>query len=351
VQGRGAQHAGNGASPIATVDLFSGAGGLSLGLHAAGFQPIAAVESDRDCVKTYMARPEHASTEMFDDDLVTLLDRGALEHLRGAVEVVAGGPPCQPWSSGGLRRGSADRRDGLPAFVETVARLEPDAFVLENVAGLAHGGRRAQLDRLLARLRALPARYDVRWAKVSAADHGVPQRRVRVFVVGTRRPRPFEFPAPTHGDERTQPRRNAGDVLTAEGVGERNDAIVTYARQPDLRPDPYDGHVYNGGGRPIDLAKPASTMLASMGGNKTPWVDGHAVVPEYHAHLLAGGAPREGIVPGARRISVQEAAAIQTFPPAMRFEGARSSQYRQVGNAVPPRLATAMGRALAESLR
>jgi DNA (cytosine-5)-methyltransferase 1 len=326
------------------VDLFSGAGGLSLGLHAAGFQAVAAVECDRDCAKTYLARPEHAATELFDDDVVTLLDRGALDHWQGAVDVVVGGPPCQPWSSGGLRRGALDARDGLPAFVEAVRRLAPEAFLLENVAGLARGRGRARLDALLAELRDL--RYDVTWAALSAADYGVPQRRVRVFVAGTRRGPRFEFPVPTTA---LAP-RPAGDVLTRAGFGEPNDAIVTYARQPDLRPNPYDGHVYNGGGRPIDLAEPAPTMLASMGGNKTPWVDTLDVVPEYHAHLVAGGAPREGVVPGARRITVQEAAALQTFPRAMTFAGTRSSQYRQVGNAVPPRLATALGYALAAAL-
>jgi DNA (cytosine-5)-methyltransferase 1 len=334
-----------GVRPVPTVDLFSGAGGLSLGLHAAGFRAVAAVESDHDCVKTYMARPEHAATEVFDGDLGSLLDGRALDHVRDAVEVVVGGPPCQPWSSGGLQRGVGDERDGLPAFVAAVRHLAPRAFLLENVAGLARGQGRARLDHLLTELRALPARYDVQWAALTAADYGVPQRRVRVFVVGTRAGDEFAFPAPTHTTPVT-----AGAVLTAEPVGEPNDAIVTYAKRPDLRPDPYDGHVYNGGGRPIDLAKPAPTMLASMGGNKTPWVDTHGVVPQYHAHLLAGGAPRDGIVAGARRITVQEAAAIQTFPRAMHFEGARSSQYRQVGNAVPPLLATAVGHALATAL-
>jgi DNA (cytosine-5)-methyltransferase 1 len=83
-----------------------------------------------------------------------------------------------------------------------------------------------------------------------------------------------------------------------------------------------------------------------MGGNKTPWLDTASVVPEYHSHLLAGGQPKSGLVEAARRITVEEAALLQTFSSNMVFEGKRSSRYRQVGNAVPPLLAEALGRAL-----
>ena len=108
--------------------------------------------------------------------------------------------------------------------------------------------------------------------------------------------------------------------------------------------------MYNGGGRPIDPGRPAPTLLASMGGNKTPWVDTLGLVRTYHAHLLAGGAPRTGRVSGGRRITVAEAAALQTFPAGTAFCGPRSSQYRQVGNAVPPTLAAAVASRLAAAL-
>ena len=87
-----------------------------------------------------------------------------------------------------------------------------------------------------------------------------------------------------------------------------------------------------------------------MGGNKTPWVDTLGVVPEYHVHLARGGKPRRGRVQGARRITVEEAALLQTFPLGTWFSGSRSSRYRQVGNAVPPRLMEVVGRALLRQL-
>jgi DNA (cytosine-5)-methyltransferase 1 len=91
-------------------------------------------------------------------------------------------------------------------------------------------------------------------------------------------------------------------------------------------------------------------MLASMGGNKTPWLDTLGVVPAYHAHLVAGGPPRQGRVPGARRLTVEEAALLQTFPARTAFVGRRTSQYRQIGNAVPPLLAEHLGLALRRQL-
>ena len=98
------------------------------------------------------------------------------------------------------------------------------------------------------------------------------------------------------------------------------------------------------------MTEPAPTLLASMGGNKTPWVDTLGVVPAYHAHLRAGGRPREGQVPGARRITVEEAAQLQSFPPGTELAGRRSSCYRQVGNAVPVGLAEVLGYAVADLL-
>jgi DNA (cytosine-5)-methyltransferase 1 len=136
----------------------------------------------------------------------------------------------------------------------------------------------------------------------------------------------------------------------AQVDGVPNNSIVTYARKPDIRPSPYDGHLFNGGGRAIDLDAPAPTILASAGGNKTPFIDMAGIVPTYHRHLLAGGAPRAGQVDGARRITVQEAATLQTFPRSARLAGPRSKQYTLVGNAVPPRLSRAVGKQLMKHL-
>jgi DNA (cytosine-5)-methyltransferase 1 len=317
-------------APLPVLDLFSGAGGLSQGLVGAGFEIVGAVETSADACSTFRAR--HPQAKVYEQDLATV----ELRSMRGHVAVVAGGPPCQPFSVGGKRLAGEDPRNGLPQFVRAVAEVRPDAFLMENVAGL--GARRAYFEAVLAELAGLG--YHVSWQVLEAARFGVPQLRRRLFVVGTRR-LGFSFP---EGSATAVP---AGRVLNpAHPLGPPNAAVVTYARNPSLRPDPYHGHLWNGGGRPIDLARPSPTLLASMGGNKTPWLDTLGLVPAYHAHLARGGAPRQGCVPGARRLTVQEAALLQGFPASCSFAGPRSSQYRQVGNAVPPPLARAVGSAL-----
>lgn len=321
---------------LAIVDLFAGAGGLSLGLEQAGFEVLGGAEWDRDACETFAK--VHPSAEVLEGDVCAM----SFRKWRGSVDLLVGGPPCQPWSNGGLRRGADDPRDGWPAFLRILKDLRPQGFVAENVAGFAQGPRRDAFKQLVLELEC--AGFRVAAKVLNAADYGVPQKRQRLLIIGLRRGT-FRFPR-----RRPAPWRTAGSVLGPEPIGTPNASIVTYAKYPDLRPNPYDGHIYNGGGRPIDLTKPAPTLLASMGGNKTPWVDALNVVPEYHAHLLAGGQPRSGKVPGARRITVEEAALLQTFPLGMHFAGQRSSQYRQVGNAVPPMLAYALGRALVRQL-
>jgi DNA (cytosine-5)-methyltransferase 1 len=329
-------------APLEAIDLFAGAGGLSLGLEAAGFCSSAAVDADADACATY--RSQHPGTKVVEGDIAGV----DLRQWRGSVALVAGGPPCQPFSVGGKRLAASDPRNGLPQFVRAVADIRPGAFLLENVAGLALAGKRTYLSGVLSQLQALG--YTLSWQVVQAADYGVPQQRRRLFVVGSTSQR-FRFPPPTHGASAPRPWVSTGSVVDLEEPrGEPNSAIVTYARRPSLRPGAYHGHLYNGGGRPIELARPAPTMLASMGGNKTPWLDTLGVVPQYHAHLLAGGQPRQGLVPGARRITLVEAAILQSFPAGTRFAGRRSSQYRQVGNAVPPLLAEHLGRALRQQL-
>lgn len=324
-----------------SIDLFAGAGGLSFGFHDAGIKSIYAVECDKHAAKTFELN--------FPDAKVSCADVRTIDfsRYRGKVDIVCGGPPCQPFSSGGLRNSADDTRDMIPTFIEAVRSIAPQAFLMENVNGLTVGERRAYLDSVLDQLRGLG--YNITWQVVNAAEYGVPQIRKRLIIIGVRE-EIFEFPTPTHGPGKPLPYVSAGEVLAVVNSQTVNTARVTYARNPDLRPNPYHGQLYNGGGRPIDLEQPAPTILASAGGNKTHFLDLDGVVVTYHGHLLRGGAPQTGNLPGARRLTVEESAALQTFPANMTFSGPQSAKYRQIGNAVPPLLGYIIGKKLAEHL-
>jgi DNA (cytosine-5)-methyltransferase 1 len=326
---------------IAGLDLFSGAGGFTLGLKQAGVVTLGAVEKEPYRAQTFALHTPNANLIQSD------IQKVDLSVYRGKVDLVYGGPPCQPFSSGGRRLASQDDRDMIPEYVKAIERVNPFAFLMENVPGLSVGERGSYLSSVLQAFRDLG--YRVSWKVINAADFGVPQKRRRLFVVGMK-DREFIFPEETHGKNRRWPHVSVRDVLPMHQVGTPNTSKVFYAKNPDTRPSPYDGHVFNGGGRAINRNEPCHTLLASAGGNKTHFFDDLNLVPEYHRHLMAGGKPRVGELLGARRLTVEESATIQTFPPDVVFVGPRSAHYHQIGDAVPPLLATALGKSLVNQM-
>ena len=323
------------------IDLFSGAGGLSLGLTQAGWRIEAAVEFDADALATHRANMPEA--HHIGEDVRTVDFR----QFEG-IGLVAGGPPCQPFSVSGHQRGREDERDMVPQFVRAVREARPTCFLMENVHGLATKRFQAYLNERLAELQSLG--YDVHTNVLNAADYGVPQRRLRLFVVGVPKGQPFSFPAPSHGPGRAHPRRTVREALSNVVSEAPNRAKVVYCKNPILRPSPYAGMLLNGKGRPLNLDGPSHTIPATAGGNRTHILDPEGVLLEYHRLLRAGGAPRAGLVPECRRLSVRESAALQTFPSDFAFTGRTSRQYSQIGNAVPVLLARRVGEAILRSL-
>ena len=272
----------------------------------------------------------------------------ALRSLRGKIDLVAGGPPCQPFSVAGHQRAHEDPRDCVPYFTKAVDTLRPRAFVMENVAGLALRRHRTYLATAIERLATLG--YRVSAMVLDAADYGVPQHRKRLFVIGVRGKVPLRFPVPTHGLGAAKPHVASANAIRNAPKDLANRAIVTYAKNPVLRPSPWDGMMVNGGGRPINLDEPSQTIPASAGGNRTHIVDETGVLVEYHRYLCNGGVPRSGLVAGVRRLTVAESAMLQGFPRDFRFSGGQSARYRQVGNAVPPPLAAAIVRSVLQQV-
>jgi len=219
--------------------------------------------------------------------------------------------------------------------------------LMENVPGLGSSSRIHYLNYILNSISELG--YSPSWKIVNSAHYGVPQNRRRLFVLALRNRAPW-FPMPTHGPDKPNALVPSGSVVSHIPIGEPLDCPVVYAKHPDPRPSPYAGLVYNGGGRPINLEAPCPTILASAGGYKTHWVDTEEIAPAYTRHLLNGGTPRDGLVPGARRLTVKESALIQSFPEDLEFAGSRSSVYTQVGDSVPPILAEKIAECLIEQM-
>jgi len=322
---------------------------MDLGFLTAGFEPVWANDIDRFAVETYR---RNIGSHIALGDVRNQNIPGP-----GSADVVIGGPPCQGFSVAGKMDPNDPRSRHVWDFLAVVEHIKPRAFVMENVAALAENQRWTSLrDALIRTSRQLG--YRTKLFVLTASDYGVPQNRQRMFLIGVRQGSPR---APKPVTAKSPPSlRDVLSRLPAYGSA-GNDLIcparVTVAAKPVLRRSPYAGMLFNGQGRPLDLNRPASTLPASMGGNRTPIIDqqqleqaGESWVVEYHRHLRGGGAPCSSVPSSLRRITVQEAAAIQTFPPEMEFVGPLTTQYRQIGNAVPPMLAYHVAEALKGSL-
>ncbi|MFD0909514.1 DNA cytosine methyltransferase [Ruegeria arenilitoris] len=345
------------------VSLFSGAGGMDEGFARSGFDVVFANDIDRDACETY--RLNHSGAIHHG----SLLDPEVGEMLaQHDVDLVFGGPPCQGFSVAGKMDPDDERSRLIHSFFDVVDSLQPKAFVCENVKALAFLNRWAGVrDALMKRGR---KNHRVALVILNATDFGVPQIRERMFLVGLHRD-VFNgtdddlqsFIEESLEEQRSKPTTVAEIVRSLGRAGSETNprvcaARITYARSPIMRKSPYAGMMFNGAGRPLPAQKWATTLPASMGGNKTPIIDEAEIfegkpsfVEEYHRHLMNGGAPRTGYAPDRlRRLTVDECLAIQTFPPGYQMAGSRSAQYRQIGNAVPPMLAEAVANVVAQGL-
>ena len=313
-----------------------------MGLKLAGWDVAVAVEGAPACVRTHGINfPDtlHHGGDLREVDLTAF----------APVDLLAGGPPCQPFSVGGKKLGNDDQRDLVPAFVKAVRDVRPTFFLMENVANLARPNFRDYFEGQLADLAALG--YAIHWRVLDAAAYGVPQHRLRLFVVGTPLGTAFAFPAPTHGPQGSQPYMTVRDALADCPEDAPNRAKVVYLKNPVVRRTHCAGLLLNGSGRPLNLDAPSPTILASAGGNRTHVLDLQDTLKAYHAQLKAGGPARTGEVANCRRLTLRESARLQSFPDSFTFFGSRSQQYRQIGNAVPPLLAKAVGLALLDTAK
>lgn len=308
-------------SHLTSVEICAGAGGQALGLERAGFTHVALVENDQyACATLRLNRPEWNVCEQ---DVRTF----DAEMFAG-VDLLAGGVPCPPFSVAGKRLGADDERDLFPEMLRLTRVLRPRAVMIENVRGLLDPA----FDNYRKRLKAAFARsgYRLEFRLYNASDFGTPQLRPRVVgialptAVFTR----FVWPQPTQNTPPT-----VGEALRdlmAEHGWELADQWASEADR--IAPTLVGGSKKHGG---PDLGPTrARRAWAQLGVN---------------ASTLAEEAPEPGFE-GMPRLTVQMAAVVQGFPSDWKFSGKKTAAYRQVGNAFPPQVAEAFGRAIRQVL-
>jgi DNA (cytosine-5)-methyltransferase 1 len=363
--------------------FFSGALGLDLGLEMAGIFPTLVNEIDPDCCETIRKNRPHI--QLINDSIATL-DVDKLRRARGfsgEVDLMVGGPPCQSFSPGGKRAALTDPRGNLIyEYLRLVGEVRPRYFVLENVANLTTAALRhrpiserpgkhwslktydklwrdgdgehaalsddelsgSAIRQILADVRGLG--YFVTFGVLDAADYGAAQHRLRFVMVGARDFPPPVLPSPTHGPSALQPYQVV------------RDAIWKYRRRPGpgarYTPDveQYFTLVPEGGNwrsLPVKIQRKAMGGSYNSGGGKTGFY--RRLSWDRPSPTITGRANRKGSAlchpDDARPLSVRECAAIQGFMPDWKFSGSMSSQYMQIGNAVP----VALGRAIAEAIK
>lgn len=349
---------------MSVVSLFSGCGGLDFGFEAAGWEIPFRNDFDRHSCNTLSLNASGAVVHGPIEDISTSQIRSVVGSGRNAVDVVIGGPPCQPfsksayWSRGDTLRLKDPRANTLDQFFRVVEDLTPRAFLLENVHGINYSGKEEGFQYLIERIRELNRRkgteYSPSWRVVNAADYGVPQLRVRFFLVALRDGEKFRFPDPSHTnghaadtalfDVSRFPYTTAWDALRNVRP-ENGEKLSVGGKWGALLPSIPEGenylwHTDRKDGLPLFGWRTRFwCFLLKLAKNQPSWTiqaqPGSAIGPFHWEN---------------RKLSWREMAAIQTFPKSFKIHCPRVEIQRQLGNAVPSLLAETLARALREQI-
>lgn len=349
------------------VDLFCGCGGLSYGFEQEGFKTVLGIDHDKAAIETFKLNHTEAKTilgdirEISNDQILNLLDGQS-------VDVVIGGPPCQGLSLSGPRRLEDPRNQLYLSFIRIVSLLKPKYVLIENVPGMVSLFKGMIKDEIVKSLEELG--YTVNFQILRASEYGVPQHRRRVFFIGSKDGRKFEFPLPTHKEQ--------DDLIFKKMVStydalhdlpiledELGEVVQEYALpvknsyQELMRVNSFKviNHIAANHSEKvketIKLVPPGKNykalpeeLRASRNFN-VAWTrfPDHAPSPtidtghRHHFHYSANRVP-----------TVRECARLQSFPDRFHFIGNKTEQFRQVGNAVPPLLAQTLAKKILEKL-
>ncbi|MGW4837721.1 DNA cytosine methyltransferase [Streptomyces globisporus] len=341
-----------------SVEICAGAGGQALGLHDALFRHLALIEIDPHAVETLRANVEGnddwEGCTVKQADLTTLDPKGLRLELGlepGDLDLLAGGVPCPPFSVAGKQLGPDDERDLFPTMLNLVDELEPKAVMIENVRGLLEPREKFQdyREHLLERLESMGYKKCY-WEVLEAKNYGVPQLRPRAILVALKEPylpffaqtKPKKLPVRTVGE--------ALKVTMAKRFAEIDDPRAAEALKEwqgkaskGVAPTLVGGSKKHGG---ADLgptrAKKAWAALGVCGLGVANDSEEMKKQESYERDLFSAAGPK---------LTVEQAAIIQGFPPSWKFKGRKTAAYRQVGNAFPPPVAQAVGEQIISALK
>jgi DNA (cytosine-5)-methyltransferase 1 len=365
------------------VDLFAGAGGMSLGFEQAGFDVAAAIEYDPIYCATHEFNFPYCATvcrSVVDIDGKYIRDHSRIGDL--PVDVLFGGAPCQGFSMIGKRALDDPRNSLVRHFVRLVVELKASYFVFENVRGLTIGAHQKFLEEIIAEFRNNGYRVVEDYQVLNAAHHGVPQNRQRLFLMGARKGFPLpEYPEPTHevvgeADPRSlfsRPTPTVWDALQDIPEADDYEELLhrDWVKAPFKKPTDYSAPLRGGEGDPQDYSIPRkfdSSLLTSSlrtihtalskkrfletrPGDTEPISRFHKLDPDGVCNTIRAGtasdrgaftSPRPIHPYSARCITVREAARLHSYPDWFRFHVTKWHGFRQIGNSVPPLLARAV---------
>jgi len=290
------------------IDLFAGCGGLSLGFEAVGFQTIG-YEKLEDASETYR---NNLIGECLTEELT-------VNTRYPKADIVVGGPPCQPFSVGGKQLGLKDSRDGFPIFLSAIEKIKPEIFLFENVRGLLYKNKWYLIE-IINQLEDWG--YEISYKLLNAKDYGVPQNRERVIVMGAKNSIYF-------------PQKQTKRITAGEALGElafqipENSKFLTPSMDKYVAKYEKASHCINP--RDLYLNKPARTLTCRNLAGATG---------DMHRIKLSDGR--------RRRLTIREAARLQSFPDSFKFCGNETGIYNQIGNAVAPYLALSLAKEIKE---
>ena len=335
-------------SDVKFISLFSGCGGLDLGVKLNGFEIISSLDNDLDSFKTLSLNKIFNNTKHIHDDIRNIKPNDFSKIIKSNNPqklFLIGGPPCQPfskaayWQTHSKRKGKDDEKNMIEPYLDLISDIKPDGFILENVESILHPKSKPYLDTIIDKIQLMG--FHCKIQKLNSADFGVPQKRKRVFIIAKLNSK-FDDINNTHGDHKAilkNPKLKKHERVI-DWIGEYNGS--EYSDGYDSIDGKYKEDLENiiPGKNYIYLTEKYNYPNPKFVAGSRYWTFLLKLHPELPSNtIISSPGHWEGPFHwNNRRLRIKEMSAIQSFPCDYKFHGSRRSVIKQIGNAVPPLL-------------